>query len=70
MKNCPICGGECKIMRYEYYGKHDTFGVFCTNCGLYSRSDFTKISDAEKYWNDRVGCYNLVTTFEKNGQKS
>jgi len=51
--NCPICGGECKITQYEYYGKKPTFGVRCLECGLETRSTFLTKIKVKEYWNNR-----------------
>ena len=49
--NCPFCGGEAKIEKYEEY----SYIVRCTKCPCdIGRQWYSRKQDAKKAWNRRA----------------
>ena len=46
LKKCPFCGGEPIIIRHEFTGSKDTFGVKCNQCKSKGSQFYTKKEDA------------------------
>lgn len=53
LKKCPFCGGEPVIIRHEYTGLKDTFGVKCNQCKSQGNQFYTELEDAIYMWNRR-----------------
>ena len=64
LKKCPFCGGEPVIVRHEYTGAKDTFGVKCNQCKSQGNQFYTELEDAVSMWNERYSDFNFVKTEE------
>ena len=53
LRKCPFCGSEATIMRHEYCGLSDTFGIKCNWCKAEGNQFYETIDDAVSMWNDR-----------------
>ena len=64
LKKCPFCGGEPVIIRHEYTGAKDTFGVKCNQCKSQGNQFYTELEDAIYMWNRRQKCFDFVESEE------
>ena len=64
LKKCPFCGGEPVIIRHEYTGLKDTFGVKCNQCKSQGNQFYTELEDAIYMWNRRQKCFDFVESEE------
>ena len=53
LRKCPFCGREAVIVRHQYSGANDTFGVKCNGCKSQSNQFYETIDYAVSMWNDR-----------------
>ena len=64
LRKCPFCGQEAVIVRHEYNGANDTFGVKCNLCKSQGNQFYETIDDAVSMWNDRYHDVDLVLSEE------
>ena len=64
LKKCPFCGGEPIIIRHEFTGSKDTFGVKCNQCKSQGNQFYTELEDAIYMWNRRQKCFDFVESEE------
>ena len=64
LKKCPFCGGEPIIIRHEFTGAKDTFGVKCNQCKSQGNQFYTELDDTVSMWNERYNDFKFVETEE------
>lgn len=53
LKKRPFCGQDASVVRHEYNGANDTFGVKCNWCKSQGNQFYETIDDAVSMWNER-----------------
>lgn len=53
LKPCPFCGKKPRIIKHEFYGCRDTFGIKCS-CGSEGYQFWETAQKATEEWNRRA----------------
>ena len=64
LKKCAFCGGEPFIIRHEYTGAKDTFGVKCNQCKSQGNQFYVEMDDAIYMWNRRYKDFSFIESEE------